>query len=227
MAWKAVCVRKRSAACPWGGSRPARSLRPVQRSWCTRASGPPRAPRPTASSRGAGHGRPEAAAAEKGAGVGQPDHDPHFQGRVRAGGVGSKGRALRAVRRLPICNWSGELGPKLTEGDRQSPEGLLFHRCAAIASVGALAAVARHRLSQHLRQGARAYRLLHPGARRLHVDGLLRHDQRRDGGDLRAQRGRADARAGPHPGARVSVSHDAEESGGTRAAARGAASGPT
>jgi murein L,D-transpeptidase YafK len=24
----------------------------------------------------------------------------------------------------PICNWSGELGPKLTEGDRQSPEGL-------------------------------------------------------------------------------------------------------
>jgi murein L,D-transpeptidase YafK len=24
----------------------------------------------------------------------------------------------------PICNWSGTLGPKLTEGDRQSPEGL-------------------------------------------------------------------------------------------------------
>lgn len=24
----------------------------------------------------------------------------------------------------PICNWSGRLGPKLTEGDRQSPEGL-------------------------------------------------------------------------------------------------------
>jgi murein L,D-transpeptidase YafK len=23
----------------------------------------------------------------------------------------------------PICNWSGELGPKLTEGDRQAPEG--------------------------------------------------------------------------------------------------------
>jgi murein L,D-transpeptidase YafK len=24
----------------------------------------------------------------------------------------------------PICNWSGSLGPKLTEGDKQSPEGL-------------------------------------------------------------------------------------------------------
>jgi murein L,D-transpeptidase YafK len=24
----------------------------------------------------------------------------------------------------PICNWSGTLGPKLTEGDKQSPEGL-------------------------------------------------------------------------------------------------------
>src|SRR5262245_46844735 len=23
----------------------------------------------------------------------------------------------------PICNWSGELGPKLKEGDRQAPEG--------------------------------------------------------------------------------------------------------
>src|SRR5262245_11320765 len=26
--------------------------------------------------------------------------------------------------RYPICHWSGSLGPKLTEGDRQSPEGL-------------------------------------------------------------------------------------------------------
>jgi murein L,D-transpeptidase YafK len=26
----------------------------------------------------------------------------------------------------PICKWSGELGPKLAEGDRQSPEGVYF-----------------------------------------------------------------------------------------------------
>jgi murein L,D-transpeptidase YafK len=29
-------------------------------------------------------------------------------------------------RSYPICNWSGELGPKLQEGDRQSPEGFYF-----------------------------------------------------------------------------------------------------
>ncbi len=28
------------------------------------------------------------------------------------------------ARRYPICNYSGKLGPKLREGDRQSPEGL-------------------------------------------------------------------------------------------------------
>src|SRR5262245_21325588 len=29
-------------------------------------------------------------------------------------------------RRFPICKWSGEIGPKLAEGDRQSPEGVYF-----------------------------------------------------------------------------------------------------
>ncbi len=29
-------------------------------------------------------------------------------------------------RRYPVCKWSGELGPKLAEGDRQSPEGVYF-----------------------------------------------------------------------------------------------------
>ena len=27
------------------------------------------------------------------------------------------------LKTFPICNWSGQLGPKLREGDRQSPEG--------------------------------------------------------------------------------------------------------
>ncbi len=30
------------------------------------------------------------------------------------------------VRTYPICTWSGELGPKLMEGDRQAPEGFYF-----------------------------------------------------------------------------------------------------
>jgi murein L,D-transpeptidase YafK len=27
------------------------------------------------------------------------------------------------LRTYPICRWSGELGPKIKEGDRQAPEG--------------------------------------------------------------------------------------------------------
>ncbi len=32
-------------------------------------------------------------------------------------------KAYRLFQTYPICNYSGELGPKLAEGDRQSPEG--------------------------------------------------------------------------------------------------------
>jgi len=33
---------------------------------------------------------------------------------------------FRPFKSYPICKWSGELGPKLAEGDRQSPEGVYF-----------------------------------------------------------------------------------------------------
>ena len=35
-----------------------------------------------------------------------------------------KGTRFELLATYPVCNWSGKLGPKLTEGDRQSPEGL-------------------------------------------------------------------------------------------------------
>jgi murein L,D-transpeptidase YafK len=35
-----------------------------------------------------------------------------------------KGERFERFATYEICNWSGKLGPKLTEGDRQSPEGL-------------------------------------------------------------------------------------------------------
>ena len=35
-----------------------------------------------------------------------------------------KGSRFELFATYPICNWSGVLGPKQTEGDRQSPEGL-------------------------------------------------------------------------------------------------------
>jgi murein L,D-transpeptidase YafK len=34
------------------------------------------------------------------------------------------GKRFELFATYPICNWSGTLGPKLTEGDKQSPEGL-------------------------------------------------------------------------------------------------------
>lgn len=34
------------------------------------------------------------------------------------------GTQFKLFATYPVCNWSGALGPKLTEGDRQSPEGL-------------------------------------------------------------------------------------------------------
>lgn len=34
----------------------------------------------------------------------------------------------------PICKWSGELGPKIREGDYQSPEGFLRCDTCAIQS---------------------------------------------------------------------------------------------
>ena len=37
-----------------------------------------------------------------------------------------KGGRFHLFKSYPICKWSGELGPKLAEGDRQSPEGVYF-----------------------------------------------------------------------------------------------------
>ena len=40
-----------------------------------------------------------------------------------------KGEHYARYKAFPICFHSGELGPKLREGDRQSPEGLLSGVC--------------------------------------------------------------------------------------------------
>lgn len=41
-----------------------------------------------------------------------------------------KGPRFALFKTYPICRWSGELGPKLMEGDRQSPEGI-YHISAS------------------------------------------------------------------------------------------------
>ena len=79
----------------------------------------------------------------------------------------------------PICLWSGRLGPKLAEGDLQAPEGFYTVGQGAAQSEQPLAPLLQSRLSQRIRPGARAHRLLHHDPWRLPVDRLLRHDQSR------------------------------------------------
>ena len=49
-----------------------------------------------------------------------------------------------------ICKWSGKLGPKYTEGDRQAPEGFYTVRPAQMNPQLELSSVLQHRLSQRL-----------------------------------------------------------------------------
>ena len=53
------------------------------------------------------------------------DPGAHLQGRSRSSRSGSRTRTGRyaLLKTYPICRWSGELGPKVKEGDRQAPEG--------------------------------------------------------------------------------------------------------
>ena len=57
-------------------------------------------------------------------GQGIADPHPALQGRIRARSLeaGRTGR-FALLKTYPICRWSGELGPKIKEGDRQAPEG--------------------------------------------------------------------------------------------------------
>ena len=62
-------------------------------------------------------------AEEHGEGIADPG--AHLQGGIRSSRSGRKTRAAVSpcCKTYPICRWSGELGPKIKEGDRQAPEG--------------------------------------------------------------------------------------------------------
>jgi murein L,D-transpeptidase YafK len=117
------------------------------------------------------------------------------------------------LKTYPICRWSGELGPKIKEGDRQAPEGFYT------ITPGQMNPNSQYYLSfnlgfpnafdrAHGRTGA------HPdGARRLLVARLLRDDRRADRGNLRARARLVLRRPEVVPGAGLSVPHDAAEHG--------------
>ena len=78
-----------------------------------------------------------------------------------------------------ICTWSGELGPKIKEGDRQAPEGFYTITPGPDEPELELLPRVQHRLSQQVRPRLGPHRRQPHGARRLLVGRLLRHDRRR------------------------------------------------
>ena len=54
------------------------------------------------------------------------------------------------LKTFPICRWSGQLGPKTHEGDRQSPEGFYSITPAMMNPEFRLLSLVQCRLSQRL-----------------------------------------------------------------------------
>ena len=113
------------------------------------------------------------------------------------------------LKTYPICRWSGELGPKIKEGDRQAPEGFYTITPGPDEPELAVLSVVQPRLSQRLRPRARPHRRASDGARRLLVARLLLDDRRADRGNLRARPRGVLRRPEIVPGAGLSVPHDA------------------
>ena len=63
------------------------------------------------------------AATPQGLKLGAPVLRAHLQARIGARALDGEGRRYQLFATYPICLWSGRLGPKLREGDRQAPEG--------------------------------------------------------------------------------------------------------
>ena len=113
----------------------------------------------------------------------------------------------------PICRWSGDLGPKLQEGDRQAPEGFYtvtpelmnpnsnFYLAINIGYPNSFD-------KANNRDGSSAH-----DPRRLLVERLLCHDRRTDRRDLFAGARLIPRRPAVIPGPGLSVPLDAGESG--------------
>ncbi len=62
------------------------------------------------------------------------------------------------LKTYPICRWSGDLGPKVKEGDRQAPEGFYRSRPAQMNPRSSIPSLVQYRLPQRLRQVAGTHR---------------------------------------------------------------------
>ena len=61
------------------------------------------------------------------------------------------GGRFQILKTYPICRWSGDLGPKLHEGDGQAPEGFYAVTVEFDESVVQVRSFDQHRLSQRIR----------------------------------------------------------------------------
>ena len=93
--------------------------------------------------------------------------------------VEKDGRFVRFAT-YPICLWSGRLGPKLEEGDRQAPEGFYTVAAEQLNPNSRMYRSFNLGFPNRVRPGAWAHRVLPHGAWRLRLGRLLR--RHRSGG---------------------------------------------
>ena len=108
----------------------------------------------------------------------------------------------------PICTWSGDLGPKLAQGDKQAPEGFYSIHKSQMNPNSSFHLAFNLGYPNNLRQSPWPYWQRTDGAWQMPLGWLLCHDRCADRGDLCAGPRPVQRRARSVPGARVSVPHD-------------------
>ena len=103
----------------------------------------------------------------------------------------TKAGPFKLYKTYNICAWSGTLGPKVAEGDRQAPEGFYNITPAQMNPNSQLLSVLQHWLSEQVRPGLGPHRRQPDGAWRLLVGGLLLDDRPVGRGNLTRWRARA------------------------------------
>ena len=84
------------------------------------------------------------------------------------------------LKTFPICRWSGDLGPKIKEGDRQAPEGFYTITPGLMNPNSNYYLAINTGFPNAYDRAQRAHRRLPDDPRRLLLARLLRHDRRTD-----------------------------------------------
>ena len=113
------------------------------------------------------------------------------------------------LKTYPICRWSGDLGPKVKEGDRQAPEGFYNITPAQMNPNSQFYLAFNMGYPNAYDRVAWPHRRASDGAWRLLVARLLRDDRRADSRNLCARPRVVLRRPAVVPGAGLSVPHDA------------------